>query len=108
MHRDLANPRSERRVLPLFLRFRQQSKRLAEIWRLADRHQFRVSCHLQLVSERRHPPVGPAALCVARAAMLSGAPSPAALCFTLQNDANYLPSDLDGPTAPKEVRLAIS
>jgi hypothetical protein len=37
-----------------------------------------------------------------RAAMLSGATSPIALCFTLPNDANYLPSDVDGPTPPAD------
>jgi hypothetical protein len=48
-----------------------------------------------------------------RAAMLSGATSPTALCFTpnycpqpnycpLANDANYLPSDVDGPTSPAD------
>ena len=37
-----------------------------------------------------------------RNAMLSGAMSPAVLCFTLPNDANYLPSDLDGATPPND------
>jgi hypothetical protein len=37
-----------------------------------------------------------------RAAMLSGATSPIALCFTVANDANYLPSDVDGPTPPAD------
>ena len=37
-----------------------------------------------------------------RQAMLGGAGAPAALCFTLPNDANYLPSDLDGPIAPAD------
>jgi hypothetical protein len=37
-----------------------------------------------------------------RNAMLSGATSPTALCFTLPNDANYLPSDVDGPTLPTD------
>lgn len=37
-----------------------------------------------------------------RAAMLSGATSPTALCFTLAGDANYLPSDVDGPTPPTD------
>jgi hypothetical protein len=37
-----------------------------------------------------------------RAAMLGGASSPTALCFTLANDANYLPSDADGPTQPAD------
>jgi hypothetical protein len=35
-----------------------------------------------------------------RTAMLSGASSPTALCYTIANDAGFLPSDLDGPTAP--------
>jgi uncharacterized membrane protein len=35
-----------------------------------------------------------------RAAMLSGAASPAQICFTITNDASYLPSDLDGSTLP--------
>jgi hypothetical protein len=35
-----------------------------------------------------------------RAAMLSGAPSPVQICFTIANDASYLPSDLDGATLP--------
>src|SRR5207302_6767433 len=32
-----------------------------------------------------------------RAAMVAGATSPAAICFTVP-DGNFLPSDLDGPT----------
>jgi hypothetical protein len=35
-----------------------------------------------------------------RAAMLAGAPNPAALCYTGINGASYLPVDLDGPTPP--------
>ena len=35
-----------------------------------------------------------------RAAMLAGAASPAQICFTIPNDAGFLPSDLDGSTAP--------
>jgi hypothetical protein len=35
-----------------------------------------------------------------RAAMLNGAASPAAVCFTISSDGGFLPSDLDGPTAP--------
>ncbi|HXB69068.1 MAG TPA: hypothetical protein VNY05_12535 [Candidatus Acidoferrales bacterium] len=35
-----------------------------------------------------------------RKAMLSGAPNPAAICFTISNDAGFLPSDLDGSTPP--------
>jgi hypothetical protein len=35
-----------------------------------------------------------------RAAMLSGAASPAQICFTIANDFSYLPSDLDGLTLP--------
>src|SRR5467141_2894089 len=35
-----------------------------------------------------------------RAAMLSGAASPAKICFTINNDGGYLPSDLDGSTLP--------
>jgi hypothetical protein len=42
-----------------------------------------------------------AALCAYdRAAMLSGAANPAQVCFTITNDAGYLPSDLDGQTLP--------
>jgi uncharacterized membrane protein len=42
-----------------------------------------------------------AALCAYdRVAMLSGAANPAQVCFTIANDAGYLPSDLDGPTLP--------
>src|SRR6267154_3576614 len=36
----------------------------------------------------------------ARAAMLSGTASPAKICFTINNDGGYLPSDLDGSTLP--------
>jgi hypothetical protein len=36
-----------------------------------------------------------------RTAMLSGAPSPAFVCFTLANG-GYLPADLDGSTAPSD------
>ncbi len=35
-----------------------------------------------------------------RTAMLSGAASPTQICFTISNDGGYLPSDLDGSTAP--------
>ena len=39
-----------------------------------------------------------AALCAYdRGAMLSGASSPTALCYTISNDGGFLPSDLDGP-----------
>jgi hypothetical protein len=42
-----------------------------------------------------------AALCAYdRAAMLSGASAPTALCYTISNDGGFLPSDLDGPTPP--------
>src|SRR5260370_35216562 len=37
-----------------------------------------------------------------RNAMLSGATAPAALCFTVANDGNFLPSDLDGATPPSD------
>jgi hypothetical protein len=37
-----------------------------------------------------------------RAAMLSGAAMPASVCFTISNDGGFLPSDLDGPTAPPD------
>ena len=35
-----------------------------------------------------------------RAAMLAGAASPVQICFTISNDGGFLPSDLDGSTAP--------
>jgi len=35
-----------------------------------------------------------------RAAMLTGAASPASVCFTINNDGGFLPSDLDGSTPP--------
>ena len=35
-----------------------------------------------------------------RAAMLSGAASPASVCFPIPNDGGYLPADVDGSTAP--------
>jgi hypothetical protein len=42
-----------------------------------------------------------AALCAYdRAAMLSGASAPTALCYTISNDGGFLPSDLDGLTPP--------
>ncbi len=42
-----------------------------------------------------------AALCAYdRTAMLAGAASPGQICYTLSNDGNYLPSDLDGSTTP--------
>jgi hypothetical protein len=34
--------------------------------------------------------------------MLAGITNPAALCFTVANDGNFLPSDLDGPTPPAD------
>jgi hypothetical protein len=37
-----------------------------------------------------------------RAAMLSGAAMPAQICFTISLDGGFLPSDLDGPTAPPD------
>lgn len=43
-----------------------------------------------------------AALCAYdRAAMIAGLASPAQICYTI-NDASYLPSDLDGSTAPAD------
>jgi uncharacterized membrane protein len=44
--------------------------------------------------------LGAAACAYDRAAMLSGAASPAQICFTITNDGGYLPSDLDGSTLP--------
>ena len=35
-----------------------------------------------------------------RMAMINHASSPAAICFTVPNDGNFLPADLDGPTPP--------
>jgi hypothetical protein len=35
-----------------------------------------------------------------RTAMLAGAASPVQICFTISNDGGFLPSDLDGSTAP--------
>jgi hypothetical protein len=46
------------------------------------------------------PFVGAALCAYDRAAMLSGAASPASICYTIANDASYLPSDLDGSTLP--------
>src|ERR1700730_14105475 len=44
-----------------------------------------------------------AALCAYdRTAMLSGAASPASICFTINNDGGFLPSDLDGSTPPPD------
>ncbi|MDP9171629.1 MAG: hypothetical protein M3N54_13510, partial [Acidobacteriota bacterium] len=37
-----------------------------------------------------------------RTAMLSGAASPGQVCFTVANDAGYLPSDLDGSAPPAD------
>lgn len=44
--------------------------------------------------------VGPEICAYDRSAMLSGAATPAALCFTGILGASFLPVDLDGPTAP--------
>jgi len=41
-----------------------------------------------------------------RAAMLSGAASPAAICFTINNDGGFLPSDVDGSTPPPDLTPA--
>ena len=46
------------------------------------------------------PFVGAALCAYDRAAMLGGAASPASICYTISNDAGYLPSDLDGSTLP--------
>ena len=46
------------------------------------------------------PFVGSALCAYDRAAMLGGAASPASICYTITNDAGYLPSDLDGSTLP--------
>jgi len=46
------------------------------------------------------PFVGSALCAYDRAAMLGGAASPASICYTISNDAGYLPSDLDGSTLP--------
>src|SRR6266576_1896441 len=46
------------------------------------------------------PFVGAALCAYDRAAMLSGAASPASVCYTINNDGGYLPSDLDGSTLP--------
>src|SRR5713226_4878674 len=44
--------------------------------------------------------VGVALCAYDRAAMLSGASSPTALCYTISNDGGFLPSDQDGLTPP--------
>lgn len=44
--------------------------------------------------------VGPEICAYDRSAMLSGALNPAALCYTGISGASFLPSDVDGPTAP--------
>src|SRR6266699_963371 len=46
------------------------------------------------------PFVGAALCAYDRAAMLGGAASPASICYTITNDAGFLPSDLDGSTLP--------
>src|SRR5205807_10146173 len=35
-----------------------------------------------------------------RSAMLSGSAAPSSICYTVGNDAGFLPSDLDGSTTP--------
>src|SRR5262249_41667813 len=35
-----------------------------------------------------------------RSAMLRGSAAPLSICYTISNDGGYLPSDLDGSTAP--------
>lgn len=44
--------------------------------------------------------IGPQICAYDRMAMIGGAANPAALCYTGLNGASYLPSDLDGATAP--------
>ena len=46
------------------------------------------------------PFVGAGLCAYDRAAMLSGATSPASVCFTISNDGGYLPADVDGSTVP--------
>jgi hypothetical protein len=52
------------------------------------------------------PFVGSALCAYDRAAMLSGAASPAEVCFTINNDGGFLPSDLDGSTPPPDLTPA--
>ncbi|MGB9075095.1 MAG: hypothetical protein WCC22_20840 [Terriglobales bacterium] len=46
--------------------------------------------------------VGTAACAYDRTAMVAGNPSPVQICFTISNDGGFLPSDLDGSTAPPD------
>jgi hypothetical protein len=46
--------------------------------------------------------VGTAACAYDRTAMLAGKSNPVQVCFTIQNDGGFQPSDLDGSTAPPD------
>ena len=47
--------------------------------------------------------VGTAACAYDRNAMVAGSPSPVQICFTIQNDGGFQPSDLDGSTPPPDL-----
>jgi hypothetical protein len=69
------------------------------VWPTATNPAYLQMAHLFLNSRNF---VGTAACAYDRTAMLAGQPSPVQICFTIQNDGGFLPSDLDGSTAPPD------
>src|SRR5437660_11925448 len=68
---------------------------------MADRHQLRLPRELQHVANGQT--FTGAQLCAYdRMAMINHGSSPAAVCFTVSNDGNFLPADLDGATPPAD------
>jgi hypothetical protein len=67
------------------------------VWPTATNPAYLQMAHLFLNPQTF---VGTAACAYDRTAMLAGKPSPVQICFTIQNDGGFLPSDLDGSTPP--------
>jgi hypothetical protein len=69
------------------------------VWPTASNPAYLQMAHLFLNLQNF---VGTAACAYDRTAMLAGKPNPVQVCFTIQNDGGFQPSDLDGSTAPPD------
>jgi hypothetical protein len=69
------------------------------VWPTATNSAYLQMAHLFLNLQSF---VGTAACAYDRTAMLAGKPKPVQICFTIQNDGGFQPSDLDGSTPPPD------
>ena len=69
------------------------------VWPTATNGAYMQMAHL---FQNRNTFIGTAACAYDRTAMINGNANPVQICFTIQNDGGFLPSDLDGATAPPD------